>query len=665
MKTLGLLTTSLFLIAMATAQAASTDGVSVLHSEPLSGMEMRASASATTGPLQNDSRDLYTSVRMEFDALGRRFDLQLEPNTSLLSAEQRANIDSSIGVYRGRLAGNPNSWARIVTRDGVPAGLIWDGNEMLAIERPEQSAVSTTEPVIFRLADMVMEEGTMSCAVGPGAKSGATMYEAMVGELRTAQAQGAVEEIEIGAVADSSFSSGRADTQQDVLDRLNNVDGIYSSELGIQVTVPIVDVFDANNDPFTGTLDSGDLLNELASYRLTNPAQRSTGLTHMFTGRNLDGSTVGIAYVDVLCSGQFGAGLSEGRRGTTTDSLIAAHEIGHNFGANHDGDSGGSCPNEPNNQFIMAASVNGNNTFSPCSKTIMSNTANGASCIVPLANVDVSINSSGQPIAILLGRALNLTFEVPNGGSEAATGVAVDVTLPSSVSFVAAAASQGNFTQGAGTVSFNIGTVPAFSAATVTVTVSTDAVGVASFSAMVSATNDGNLTNNDDIHLVNIDPAVDLVVTPPSGVSVNVNNSATANVTVQNTSILGATGITASITLDAGIRPDSASWTAGSCTVNGQQIDCTAASIAAQSSSTLSVGVTGVSTGSIGYTVAVDSVEIDSDDSDNTVSGVISVSTQNSGGGGGGDDDGGGSPGWLLLLALAGAGARRFKVLAA
>ena len=664
MKTLGLLTTSLFLIAMATAQAAPTDGVSVLHSEPLRGMEMRAGASATTGPLRNDSRDLYTSVRMEFDALGRRFDLQLEPNTSLLSAEQRASIDSSIGVYRGRLAGNPNSWARIVTRDGVPAGLIWDGTEMLAIERPEQSVVTTTEPVIFRLADMVMEEGTMSCAVGPGAKSGATMYEAMVGELRTAQAQGAVEEIEIGLVADSSFASGRADAQQDVLDRMNNVDGIYSSELGIQVTVPIVEVFDANNDPFTSTLDSGDLLTELSTYRRNNTSQSDRGLTHLFTGRNLDGSTVGIAYVNALCSRFFGVGLSEGRRGTTTDSLIAAHEIGHNFGANHDGDSGGSCPNEPNNQFIMAASVNGNNTFSPCSKTIMRDIADLASCIVPLASVDVSINSSGQPIAILLGRALNLTFEVPNGGSEAATGVTVDVTLPSSVSFVAAAASQGNFTQGAGTVSFNIGTVPAFSAATVTVTVSTDAVGVASFSAMVSAANDGNLTNNDDIHLVNIDPAVDLVVTPPSGVSVNVNNSATANVTVQNTSILGATGITASITLDAGIRPDSASWTAGSCTVNGQQIDCTAASIAAQSSSTLSVGVTGVSTGSIGYTVAVDSVEIDSDDSDNTVSGVISVSTQNSGGGGGGDDDGGGSPGWLLLLVLAGAGARRFKALA-
>ncbi len=664
MKTLGLLTASLFFVAFATAQAASTDGVSVLHAEPLGGIEMRASASATTGPLRNDSRDLYTSVRMEFDALGRRFDLQLEPNTKLLSAEQRARIDSSIGVYRGRLAGNPNSWARIVTRDGVPAGLIWDGNEMLAIERPGQSAVSTTEPVIFRLADMVIEEGTMSCAVGPGAKSGAHMYQAMVGELRTAQAQGATEEIEIGMVADSSFSSGRANAQQDVLDRMNNVDGIYSSELGIQVTIPVVDVFDSGNDPFSGTLDSGDLLTELSTYRRDNASQSQRGLTHLFTGRNLDGSTVGVAYVNALCSSFFGVGLSEGRRGTTTDSLIAAHEIGHNFGANHDGDSGGSCPNEPNNQFIMAASVNGNNTFSPCSKTIMRNTANGASCIVPLANVDVSINSNGQPNSILLGRALNLTFEVPNGGSEDATGVSVDVSLPSNVSFLAAAASQGNFTQGAGTVSFNIGTIAAFSAATVTITVDTEAVGAAVFSAMVSGTNDGVLTNNDDTHLVTIDPAVDLVVTTPTSLAVNVDRSATANVTVENTSILNATGITATVTLDAGIRPDSATWTAGSCVVNGQQIDCTAASIPAQSSSTLSIGLTGMSTGTVGYTISVDSVETESNASDNTVSGVVSVSQQNASGGGGGSDDGGGSPGWLFLVILAGAAARRAKALA-
>ena len=657
MKTLGLLATCLVFIATASAQEASMEGLSVQYFEPLRDLQLR-----TSGPVSRSSAVLYDVDRMEFDALGQRFDLELQANTNFLSAEQRADIDPSIGVYRGEIAGNPDSWVRIVTRNGVPAGLIWDGSELLAIERPGESAIQTTEPVIFRLADMVVEPGTMSCAAGPesATANGAVMYEAMIGELRTAQAQGAIEEIEIGAVADSLFADGRANAQQDVLDRLNNVDGIYSSELGIQITVPVVDVFDASNDPFTATTDSGDLLTELGSYRLGNGNQSQRGLTHLFTGRNLDGSTVGIAYIGVLCSSRFGVGLSEGRRGTTTDSLIAAHEIGHNFGADHDGEAGGSCPDEPNNQFIMASSVNGNQEFSACSKNVMRATADAAACIVALASVDVSVNSNGQTDNILLGRAINLTFEIPNSGSENATGVSVDVALPSNVSFIAAAASQGSFTQGAGTVSFDIGTIAAFGAETVTVTASTEAVGPAIFEATVTGTNDAITSNNVDSHLVTIDPAVDLVVSTPSSVAVNIDRSATANVSIQNTSVLAATGVTATITLDAGIRPDSASWTAGSCTVSGQQIDCTATDLGAQSTSTLSIGLTGLSLGTVGYTVTVASTEAESDNTDNVVSGVVSVSQQTAtGGGGGGDDEGGGSPGWFLLTLLAGFATRR------
>ncbi|MEM9209011.1 MAG: M12 family metallo-peptidase, partial [Pseudomonadota bacterium] len=555
MKTLGLLTACLVFAASASAQTTPMEGLSVQHFEPLRGMQMRAD-----GPLGRNAAVLYEPLRMEFDALGRRFDLELEPNTNLLSPDQRAGLDASIGVYRGRLAGKPDSWVRIVTRDGVPAGLIWDGAELLGIERPGQSAVATNEPVIFRLADMVIEDGTMSCAVGGPDASAADMYKGLVAELQMMRADGAVEEIEIGAVVDALFANGRSNAAQDVLDRLNNVDGIYSSELGIQITVPVVDVFDSQSDPFTATTDGGDLLDEVGAFRVANAPQRQAGLTHMFTGRDLDGSTVGIAYVGALCNNFFGVGLSEGNRGLVTDSLIAAHEIGHNFGASHDGDADGSCPDEPGNLFIMAASVTGSMEFSSCSRDVMTASAAVASCVVPLAAVDVSVTSLGQAEDILLGRAINLTFEVPNDGSENATGVTVDVDLPQNVTFVAAAASQGNFTQGAGTVSFNLGTVAAFSAASVTVTASTDAVGPAAFTATVSATNDGITTNNVDVHTVDIDPAVDLVVTAPN-VAATIDSSAVASVTVRNTSILDATALEATVTLDAGIRADSANWT--------------------------------------------------------------------------------------------------------
>ena len=95
---------------------------------------------------------------MQFEALGRRFDLTLEPNTALLSPAARGLIDGRIEVLRGRIDGNRDSWARIVLTDGVPSGIIYDGSELLAIEPPGDSAVeSAAGPVVFRLADMMIE----------------------------------------------------------------------------------------------------------------------------------------------------------------------------------------------------------------------------------------------------------------------------------------------------------------------------------------------------------------------------------------------------------------------------------------------------------------------------------------------------------------------------
>ena len=62
---------------------------------------------------------------------------------------------------------------------------------------------------------------------------------------------------------------------------------------------------------------------------------------------------MGVAYSSALCSTRFGAGLSEGNAGAMFDSLVAAHEIGHNFGAPHDGKAGSACESEMGD-FIMA-----------------------------------------------------------------------------------------------------------------------------------------------------------------------------------------------------------------------------------------------------------------------------------------------------------------------
>ena len=95
-----------------------------------------------------------------FEAMGRRFDLDLEPNDRVLAALPDDAAFAGISVYRGRLQNNPNSWVRIVMFEGVPRGLIWDGASMFAIEAPGDSAVITSVPVIYKLADLNIVPGT-------------------------------------------------------------------------------------------------------------------------------------------------------------------------------------------------------------------------------------------------------------------------------------------------------------------------------------------------------------------------------------------------------------------------------------------------------------------------------------------------------------------------
>src|SRR5262249_44583118 len=132
--------------------------------------------------------------------------------------------------------------------------------------------------------------------------NGEQAVAALVQEFTALEAAGATLNLDLGAVADFEFSQafgGNAETA--LLTRFNNVDGLFSSQLGVQITVEEVDIFTANDDPFTTSAASA-LLDEVANYRGATPSQDAQGLTHLLTGRNLDGSTAGVAFLGAVCA---------------------------------------------------------------------------------------------------------------------------------------------------------------------------------------------------------------------------------------------------------------------------------------------------------------------------------------------------------------------------
>jgi hypothetical protein len=660
MKALKWTLAAAILIVSSTAYAAASNNVTVSHFEPLQRLSIHTASNSSVAVGQKSQQT--TAAVLSFDAMGRSFDLQLEPNDRLFSGSSRDALTSGVEIYRGQLANDPDSWARIVVYDGVPRGLVWDGNEMFAIEAPGDSLMQTATPVIYRLADVIIDPGSMTCGVESSPTNAMGTYNKLVRELAAAttatataaQGPGAVAEITVWAIGDYEFRNAFADDAAAavaIATRFNNIDGYFSQQVGVQIRLAApIEMINDPDVPFSTTLDAATLLDDVSLYREATPAQMAHSLTHVYTGRSLTAPTVGIAWKGVLCQDYFGTGLSEGLGGSTIPSLIAAHEIGHNFNADHDGEPAPrSCPLELED-FIMAPAVNTSNvTFSDCSIGVMEAqvVASGPSCVAPLPRVDMSISLVGQSATVLLGADTVLSYDIDHNGTVQATNVTVDFTLPVTLSFDSVTTSMGSCIPGAGgVVNCVLGDVAGLSNSTIDIAVTPMSEGVGMLNATVdSDMNPDERPGNNQVDLqLTVNPAVDLVVNTPTAPTIKIDESTTISAVLENRSILPAIGATLTVTLSNGLQIDSVSWPIGTCMISTQQIDCLVASFDAGLSSTLNVGVTGISTGSKSYTVALSSNEAEANPGDNSVSGTVRVNSPK---------DSGGATGPLFLWLLA------------
>ncbi len=241
-------------------------------------------------------------------------------------------------------------------------------------------------------------------------------------------------QIEISLIADSDFQAAEAgDPTAAMLARLNIVEGIFSEQLGLLVLATDVRLISATADPFTATKGS-TLLEQLGAYRKQTPAVRARGLAHLVTGKDLDGTTAGIAYVRTVCEVETGVSISSRSFGTTISALVMAHELGHNFGAEHDGEPETSCASV-NGGFIMASSVSGYSTFSQCSIDNMRPVFASASCVTPAEYADVTIDAGVTTVSGEGGAPFTLPFVVRSAGNVAAENTVLTLTLPESAAF--------------------------------------------------------------------------------------------------------------------------------------------------------------------------------------------------------------------------------------
>lgn len=126
----------------------------------------------------------------------------------------------------------------------------------------------------------------------------------------------------------------------------------YENETGITYRITKIIIRDVSNGPYTSN-DPSILLSQFRTHWNSTKKKVRRDIAHLFTGKNLQGSVIGIAFVGVICNKNSGYGLVQHISGFGCQTDLSAHEIGHNWNALHCG-----CGN-----FTMNASLTCANNF--------------------------------------------------------------------------------------------------------------------------------------------------------------------------------------------------------------------------------------------------------------------------------------------------------------
>lgn len=385
--------------------------------------------------VQLDSRQIYQEITTKRNS-GQitlhlndqlTWDLSLV-NSNLVSKDYVLNVGTEEGVktfkgttaipMNGVIANNSKSRVSLTFNHDFIYGFIQDHEDMYFVEplRHYSSKAQVNEFIVYNTIDVITSR-ELSC--------GYEQYkEEMERHRPDEHRHGDIDaranmcfEVEVNLAADYSMVQkygSVSGAENHNLGVLNNVKTNYDDEFADELRMILNEQWISSCstcDPWSSSTDSGVLLNSFTSWA-TGGFTTAHDVASLWTNRNFNGSTIGLAWVGTVCTYYKYNVLQDFSSDGDLKRCMQAHEIGHNFNADH----------SPNG--IMAPSVSHANFWHSNSKYEIENFYAGIYCLstcisnnAPVANFSYQIIEQCYPVQVqftnesTFASSYNWTFE--------------------------------------------------------------------------------------------------------------------------------------------------------------------------------------------------------------------------------------------------------------
>ncbi len=297
----------------------------------------------------------FNRLKVQLSSGSGLLDFRIEQR-NLLSPRYRAEVTGEDGVrrqlpsppvttFKGRVIGQEHIQGRFTITNDRFEGVVFTPGDWHYIEplRNYLLSAEAAELVVYRHSD-VKPGQEWRCGVS---KLKRGVHQVDQAAVQAARDTTTTYTAEVATEADYEYVralGGPNAAKREIISIMNQVEGVYETELKLTLEIVYQHAWNTSNDPYTGT-DGGTLLDQFAEHWNANFFSEDYDLAHLWTGRDTlrgkEGNDIGgtarkFADRGSVCYRRSSSyGLSKLTSYSPYKFIISAHEIGHNFGANH------------------------------------------------------------------------------------------------------------------------------------------------------------------------------------------------------------------------------------------------------------------------------------------------------------------------------------------